>query len=123
MREGSEAITCSRCHAPMTDVGDSTWFCYHCSRIALTGESEAQTERREAERLYALSLLDAVLDTEQRRSDRKITSEMESTMGQVIQTTGCPKCGGTMYRTVDTDKNGNPTGGAQYVCGTCGHVM
>lgn len=43
-------------------------------------------------------------------------------MGQQIETKGCPKCGGTMYRTVDTDEHGNPTSQPQFVCSGCGAV-
>ena len=41
-------------------------------------------------------------------------------MGQRIETKGC----GTMYKTVETDKNGNPTNETQWVCSspTCGAV-
>lgn len=28
-----------------------------------------------------------------------------------------------MYRTVETDQNGNPTGSNLYVCTSCGHVV
>lgn len=42
--------------------------------------------------------------------------------GQTIQTKGCGKCGGSMYRTVETDSNGNPTGSNLYVCTACGHM-
>lgn len=43
-------------------------------------------------------------------------------MGQQIQTCGCQKCGGTMYKTIETDQNGNPTSESQYVCSNCGNV-
>ncbi|MDK0520403.1 hypothetical protein [Streptomyces sp. ML-6] len=81
-------------------------------------------EQREAERRAALSLLDAALahTDEQRKHDRTITDEMEARMGQMIQTRGCSRCGGTMYKTVETDDNGVPTSETQFVCGGCGNV-
>ncbi|MEW2527980.1 hypothetical protein [Streptomyces sp. NPDC047071] len=47
-------------------------------------------------------------------------------MPQGIQTQGCVKCGGTMWRTVDVDENGDPTGEPpQFVCDNpdCGNVQ
>jgi hypothetical protein len=43
-------------------------------------------------------------------------------VGQGIQTKGCGRCSGTMYKTVETDENGNVTGESQYVCSACGAV-
>ncbi|GGU67507.1 hypothetical protein GCM10010211_36030 [Streptomyces albospinus] len=43
-------------------------------------------------------------------------------MGQMIETRGCGKCHSTMYKTVETDENGNPTDESQWVCSNCGHV-
>lgn len=45
-------------------------------------------------------------------------------MGQRIETKGCGRCGGTMYKTVDVDENGNPTSQTQWVCSSssCGAV-
>lgn len=43
-------------------------------------------------------------------------------MGQEIQTKGCGRCGGTMYKTRDVDENGNVSSESQYVCNSCGAV-
>lgn len=43
-------------------------------------------------------------------------------MGQEIRTQGCGNCGGTMYKTVETDADGNLTGESQFVCNSCGNV-
>ncbi|GAA2108323.1 hypothetical protein GCM10009802_04080 [Streptomyces synnematoformans] len=45
-------------------------------------------------------------------------------MGVWTETKGCPQCGGTMYKTVETDEHGTPTNESQYVCSSpgCGHV-
>lgn len=41
-----------------------------------------------------------------------------------IATKGCGKCGGTMWKTYETDENGNEIPGGQWVCGnpSCGAV-
>ncbi|MEC4020517.1 hypothetical protein [Streptomyces sp. H27-D2] len=43
-------------------------------------------------------------------------------MGQTIATKGCGKCGGTMYRTIETDSDGNATNETAWVCNSCGNV-
>lgn len=70
----------------------------------------------------ALALLDvALVDYDKHVAyDKAVTGQMEVQMGQTIETRGCQNCGGTMYRTVDTDENGNPTNVSQYICGACG---
>lgn len=72
----------------------------------------------------ALALLDIALSSydEAQRPYREITDQMEAMMGQTIQTRGCSKCHSTMYKTVDTDENGNPTNESQFICTGCGHM-
>ncbi|MFK8911292.1 hypothetical protein [Streptomyces sp. YS-3] len=102
------------------------WFCPRCPRYAGPGDGPREIEQHEHDRLAAIALLDAVLDEAApcRTSDRRILDEMETTMGQTIQTRGCGKCGGTMYRTVEVDENGQPTNETQFVCSnpSCGAV-
>ncbi|GGZ22320.1 hypothetical protein GCM10010387_14350 [Streptomyces inusitatus] len=92
-----------------------------CLRCGLAHSREDNTGLQ-----TVLAALDHVLDTlhPTRAADRHITRALEAQMGQTIQTRGCPKCGGTMYRTVDTDPDGNQIGAPQYVCSnhTCGTV-
>lgn len=119
-------VMCPACHIHMdltTDTG--RWYCTACPRYALTDtDSREDIEAREAARQNALALLDAALGVRavQRDADRQITQEMETTMGQTIQTRGCPKCGSTMYRTVDVDDNGNPISVPTFICNNCGHM-
>lgn len=104
-------------------VQSESWRCAGCGRVARTGESSAEIEERESQRQHAIGLLDVVLgDRAERETDRQILTAMEERMGQMIQTRGCSKCGGTMYRTVDTDENGNPTSVTQFICTSCGHM-
>ncbi|MFD9488037.1 hypothetical protein [Streptomyces sp. NPDC059991] len=100
------------------------WFCPQCPRYATPGDGPQEIEQHEQERIAVLALLDAALDevAPHRTADRQITDEMEATMGQTIQTRGCSKCGGTMYRTVDVDEHGNPISVPQFVCNSCGNV-
>ncbi|MFE5090587.1 hypothetical protein ACFRCI_09320 [Streptomyces sp. NPDC056638] len=81
-------------------------------------------EQREADRLRALALLDVALGPRavEREHDRQILTEMETTMGQTIQTRGCSKCGGTMYKMIETDDQGNPTSESMYICNNCGNI-
>lgn len=103
------------------------WWC-RCGAWRDPAESIEQVATREKGTAQVLAMLDAAIAAgrrgaeEQRVTDRQTTSEMESTMGQTIQTAGCPKCGGTMYRTVDTDEHGNPIGMGPYVCANCGNM-
>ena len=114
---------CSSCHGSSVSYGERD-FCPSCQRIAFLGESVEVTDSREAERQHALALLNTALASydEAGRQDKGITDEMEIHMGQTIETRGCSKCQGTMYRTVETDENGNPTNMTQFVCGNCGNV-
>lgn len=43
-------------------------------------------------------------------------------MGQRIETRGCPNCGGTQYKTIETDQDGNATGESLWICAGCGHM-
>ncbi|MFJ3588646.1 hypothetical protein ACIQUY_05065 [Streptomyces sp. NPDC090231] len=108
----------------MVTDGTDRWWCATCPRVGRPGETPDAIEQREAGRLQALALLDAALGPRavERESDRQILEGMESTMGQTIQTRGCSKCGGTMYKTVETDANGNPTNESMYICGGCGNM-
>ncbi|MFB7919342.1 hypothetical protein [Streptomyces sp. NPDC056061] len=103
--------------------GDRAW-CPSCPRVGVLDDSAEDITQREADRRHALSLLNSALThkDEKRAQDQAIIDEMEARMGQLIQTQGCPNCGGTMYKTIETDENGNPTNESQYVCGGCGHV-
>ncbi|MFI9628044.1 hypothetical protein [Streptomyces sp. NPDC052042] len=106
------------------DVYAGREVCPACPRFAVVGDTAADVEQREAERVGAIALLDDELDKldPRRINDRAAIAEMEARMGQGIETQGCPQCGGTMYRTVETDDNGNPTSMSQFVCQSCGHV-
>ncbi|MEU0159038.1 hypothetical protein ABZ154_09400 [Streptomyces sp. NPDC006261] len=73
-----------------------------------------QEQLREARALLDIALADYDKRVNQ---DKAITNEMDLRMGQTIQTRGC---GGTMYKTVETDENGNPTNESLYICGSCG---
>lgn len=44
------------------------------------------------------------------------------TNGQEIQTRGCSKCGGTMYKTKDLDDDGNTNWETNYICSNCGAI-
>lgn len=81
---------------------------------------------------FALALLEDVLGPADPAADRERTEARRLAscgiftppqMSPMIQTTGCPKCGGTMYKTIETDKDGNPIGAGPYVCNGCGHMM
>ncbi|MBT2508786.1 hypothetical protein J7I98_23445 [Streptomyces sp. ISL-98] len=117
---------CPSCHTPMHRAAalPERWYCRTCTRYAIPGDSPEDIERHQQEREHAIALLDAALGERatQRDADRRIVNEMESSMGQLIQTRGCGKCGGTMYRTVETDDQGNPTGYSMYICQGCGHM-
>ncbi|QKN87556.1 hypothetical protein SEA_HFRANCETTE_29 [Streptomyces phage HFrancette] len=119
-------MECPRCRTRMVPDPDAgREYCTTCPRYALPCDTAADVERHEAERLRVLVLLDAALDqmNEWRQYDRAVIAEMEARMGQTIETTGCPKCGSTMYKTIETDDQGNPTSATQFVCQGCGHVM
>ncbi|MEV6473861.1 hypothetical protein [Streptomyces sp. NPDC051657] len=123
-RVGMVTVMCPYCRTPMADVGSDCWACITCPRTAHTGEKPAEIEQRETNRLDAIALLNAALAHQDERGqhDRQVTDEMEARMGQTIQTRGCSKCGGTMYRTVETDVQGNPTSASLYICNGCGHM-
>jgi predicted RNA-binding Zn-ribbon protein involved in translation (DUF1610 family) len=101
-----------------------------CGAYRDASETDAQVSAREAATADVMALLDAALAASPRRrgtevqraTDRQTLAEMESTMGQTIQTAGCPQCGGTMYRTVEVDENQQPIGMGPYVCSNCGHM-
>lgn len=126
-------MTCHRCGNPMYEdpAIAGKWWC-RCGTWQQESETAADVAAREAEKARVLAMLDAVIydraeqrnpgAQEQRDSDRRITDRMESHMGQVIQTCGCPKCGGTMYKTIEVDENNQPIGSGPYVCGNCGHM-
>ncbi|MFG2617829.1 hypothetical protein ACGFXC_09370 [Streptomyces sp. NPDC048507] len=123
-------MTCHRCGQPMYqhEATADRWWC-RCGAWRDVGESADRVAAREAETASVLALLDAAIagrrsgGEEQRIRDREITDQMEITMSPRIQTTGCPKCGGTMYKTIETDENGNPIGAGPFVCNSCGHMM
>ncbi|MFI1942074.1 hypothetical protein ACH44C_33690 [Streptomyces purpureus] len=116
-------MTCPHCHTEMYQA-NQRWYCFTCPRYAFPGDGPADIERHEHERQAALVLLDVALGdlAVQRETDRQILSEMEATMGQLIQTRGCSKCGGTMYKIIETDQHGTPTGESPYCCHSCGHM-
>lgn len=116
-------MDCPNCHIPMVPEGDR-FYCSQCPRFALRGDSAEDIEEHEIERRLALSLLNNALAPRDRQAmeDKAFTDAMEAMMGQTIQTRGCPNCGGTMYKTVDTDENGNPTNESQFICNACGHM-
>ncbi|MFD5198869.1 hypothetical protein ACFWM7_01610 [Streptomyces sp. NPDC058375] len=118
-----KAVMCPHCRTSMA-ASNGRETCLTCPRYALPGDTADDVERHETERIQALALLDVALADHDatRTRDRKITDEMEARMGQTIQTRGCSKCGGTMYRTVDTDENGNPTNMSQFICNGCGNM-
>ncbi|WP_327413248.1 hypothetical protein [Streptomyces sp. NBC_01233] len=124
-------MTCHACGSQMYEDSRTPgrlWCA--CGTYRDVAETADQVTAREAETARVLALLDMALAgsarhrgaEEQCATDRQTTAEMESTMGQTIQTAGCPKCGGTMYRTVDTDEHGNPIGMGPYVCSNCGNM-
>lgn len=119
-------MNCLRCHAPMhcAAAPPERWYCRTCTRYAAPGDSPDDIEKRHRQRQYAIALLDTALGERavQRDADRRITHEMEAQVGQLIQTRGCGSCGGTMYKTVETDDNGNPTNESQFICAACGHM-
>lgn len=53
--------TCPKCLTPMKAGAFGRDFCKRCSRVAVPGDTVAQIEAREAERLEAVRLLDAVI--------------------------------------------------------------
>lgn len=77
---------------------------------------------------FALALLDDVLGA---RSFEQVEAEQQARrntalglppqMGQTIQTRGCSQCGSTMYKIIETDSHGNPTGSSLFICNNCGH--
>lgn len=117
-------VMCPHCRTAMAPAGPDRWNCATCPRTAQPGDTPAAIEQREASRLEALALLDVALGPRavERESDKEILAEMETTMGQTIQTRGCGKCGGTMYKTVETDDNGNPTNESMFICTNCGNM-
>ncbi|MGX1977123.1 hypothetical protein [Streptomyces kronopolitis] len=112
---------CPGCGAEMAPPGvydDRSWC--RCGRVAYEGETSEDIEIRERCRQEALAALDFAITL---RGGRCATMQKEPTeMGQQIVTRGCGKCGGTMYKTIETDSNGNPTNESQYVCQGCGNI-
>ncbi|MEV7470290.1 hypothetical protein AB0O20_27855 [Streptomyces kronopolitis] len=113
-------MQCPGCQQEMTPPGvyDDRYWC-GCGRVAVEGETPEDIEIRERGRQQTLDLLDYAIAL--RGSGRATLLKEEPEMGQLIQTRGCGKCGGTMYKTVDTDENGNPTNEGPYVCQGCGN--
>lgn len=80
---------------------------------------------------FATALIDDIIGppdpaAEQERIERSHLARLGITpaeMGPAVKTTGCPKCHGTMIKTIDADKDGRPTGEGPFVCRSCGHVM
>lgn len=119
-------VTCPHCHTEMPPslATPGRWYCTTCPRYALDGDTAEVIEQHYDEHLRALALLDAALGPRavEREQDKKILTEMETTMGQGIATKGCSNCGGTMYKTYETDDAGNPTSETNWICGGCGHM-
>ncbi|MCK7622283.1 hypothetical protein MUU72_03940 [Streptomyces sp. RS10V-4] len=115
-------MDCPDCGLPMLEPGPQSnrHCCYRCGRVAATGETADDITIRERIRQEAFVLLDYAMAL--RGGCRRRTPREDLRMGQLIQTRGCGRCGGTMYRTVETDDEGNPTGESQFVCAACGHV-
>ncbi|MEU9606134.1 hypothetical protein [Streptomyces sp. NPDC048057] len=94
--------------------------------MARPGDTRAQIDDDEHQLKRVLAMIDEATSPAARQAtyERRVIEEMEAQMGQRIETRGCSRCGGTMYRTVDVDENGNPTSYPQYVCsnGACGNV-
>ncbi|MFK0294956.1 hypothetical protein ACIQU6_31405 [Streptomyces sp. NPDC090442] len=115
-------MDCPDCGLPMLEPGaqSNRHWCYRCGRVAATGETADDIATRERGRQEAFVLLDYALAL---RGGCRARPPMEDLrMGQLIETRGCGKCGGTMYRTVETDEDGKPTQESQFVCSVCGHV-
>lgn len=80
----------------------------------------------------AIALINSVIGppdpaAEQQRIERLHLARlgiMPAEMSPSVRTKGCPKngCAGTMYETIDTDRDGRPTGKGPFVCKRCGHV-
>lgn len=124
-------MTCHSCGSPMREDSRTPgrlWCA--CGAYRDASETDAQVSAREAETADVMALLDAALAASPRRlgaevqraTDRQATAEMETTMGQTVQTRGCSKCQGTMYRIVETDQHGNPTNASLFCCNNCGHM-
>ncbi len=122
-------MTCHCCGTPMYqhDATGERWWC-RCGVWRDPAESAEQVAAREAGTADVMAMLDAAIAAgrrgteEQRATDRQTIVEMEAIMGQTIQTRGCSKCGGTMYRVVETDSHGNPISSSVYVCNGCGNM-
>ncbi|MFI9081966.1 hypothetical protein ACIGW8_36975 [Streptomyces sioyaensis] len=114
-------MQCPGCQVEMTPPGvyDDRYWC-RCGRVAVEGETPDDIEIRERSRQTTLALLDHAIAM--RGVGRATSTKGAPEMGQQIATKGCGKCGGTMWKTIDTDENGNPTNESQYVCGGCGNV-
>ncbi len=115
-------MDCPDCRLPMLqpDPQSNRHWCYRCGRVAATGETPDDITLRERCRQEAFVLLDYAMALRGRCRMRSPREDLP--MGQLIQTRGCSKCGGTMYRTVETDRDGNPTQESQFVCSACGHI-
>ncbi|MFJ9645028.1 hypothetical protein [Streptomyces sp. NPDC101206] len=128
-------MICHRCGAHMYQaayqpaIPADRWWC-RCGAWRDAGESLEDVSAREAQTADVMAMLDAAIGelaaargtTDQRDPDRQATAEMEAMMGQTIQTRGCSKCGGTMYRCVGTDDQGNPTNVPLFICNNCGNM-
>ncbi len=93
--------------------------CPQCPRVAAPGETANEIETRESNRLNAIAMLDTALIL---RGVPIPANKGGTTMGQQIETRGCSACGGTQWKTIDTDDDGNPTSETTWVCGSCGHM-
>ncbi|AIA01001.1 hypothetical protein ACFU90_24700 [Streptomyces noursei] len=115
-------MDCPDCDLSMVEPGPqgNRHCCYRCGRVAATGETVDDITIRERGRQEAFVLLDYAMAL--RGECRTRAPREDLPMGQLIQTRGCGKCGGTMYRTVETDGDGNPTQESQFVCSACGHI-
>ncbi|MFE6690508.1 hypothetical protein ACFVFQ_29060 [Streptomyces sp. NPDC057743] len=115
-------MECPDCGLSMLEPGaqSNRHWCYRCGRVAATGETADDITIRERGRQEAFGLLDYALALRGGCRSRRPMEDLH--MGQLIETRGCGRCGGTMYRTVETDERGNPTQESQFVCSACGHV-
>jgi len=113
-------MRCPKCGAEMTPPGvyDDRYWC-RCGRVAYEGETAEDIEIRERSRQEALAALDYAIAL---RGVGRASIQEEPTMGQQIATRGCRQCGGTQYKTIETDQNGNPTNESLWICNGCGHM-
>lgn len=116
-------MKCPECGADMTPpvVYDDRYWC-RCGRMAYEGETPEDIEIRERSRQETLAVLDYAIAL--RGGGRATLLKEDPDMGTQIATRGCSACGGTMYKTVEVDDNGQVTGETQFVCSnnSCGAV-